>query len=211
MKRRTELHIHSNMSVMDGLTDIKMLLEKADRENMYAVAITDHGVCHGFPELFRLISGGKYNVRAIFGMEGYLLDDDSEESLRKEFESHKPYHIIIQVKNATGLKNLYKIASMSHMFYVMDQPILFNVPLIPKSFLKANREGLIIGSACEAGEFYRAVRKEKPLDELLSIAEFYDYLEIQPLSNNKFLVNQSMVKDINATAAASGSLYHARR
>ena len=55
MKRRTELHIHSNMSVMDGLTDIKMLLEKADRENMYAVAITDHGVCHGFPELFRLI------------------------------------------------------------------------------------------------------------------------------------------------------------
>ena len=46
MKRRTELHIHSNMSVMDGLTDIKMLLEKADRENMYAVAITDHGVCH---------------------------------------------------------------------------------------------------------------------------------------------------------------------
>ena len=88
MKRRTELHIHSNMSVMDGLTDIKMLLEKADRENMYAVAIIDHGVCHGFPELFRLISGGKYNVRAIFGMEGYLLDDDSEESLRKEFESN---------------------------------------------------------------------------------------------------------------------------
>lgn len=201
MKRRTELHIHSNMSVMDGLTDIKMLLEKADRENMYAVAITDHGVCHGFPELFRLISGGKYNVRAIFGMEGYLLDDDSEESLRKEFESHKPYHIIIQVKNATGLKNLYKIASMSHMFYVMDQPILFNVPLIPKSFLKANREGLIIGSACEAGEFYRAVRKEKPLDALLSIAEFYDYLEIQPLSNNKFLVNQSMVKDMDALKA----------
>lgn len=198
MRRRTELHIHSNMSVMDGLTDIEMLLKKADRENMYAVAITDHGVCHGFPELFRLISGGKYNVRAIFGMEGYLLNDDSEESLRKEFDSYKPYHIIIQVKNATGLKNLYKIVSMSHMFYVMDEPILFNVPLIPKSFLKANREGLIIGSACEAGEFYRAVRKERPLDELLKIAEFYDYLEIQPLSNNKFLVKQSMVHDMDA-------------
>lgn len=197
MNRRTELHIHSNMSIMDGLTDIEELFKKADRENMYAVAVTDHGVCHCFPELFKIANSGKYNVRAIYGMEGYLLDDDSEESLKAETDSLKPYHIIIQVKNQKGLLNLYKLVSMSHMFYIMEEPFLFNVPLIPKSLLKTHREGLFIGSACEAGQLYREVRKEKPMERLLELADFYDYLEIQPINNNKFLVNNMMVKDMD--------------
>ncbi len=207
MKSRTELHLHTNMSIMDGLTDVKRLFERAEKENMKAVAITDHGVCHAFPEIYKVVNEKQYKVKPIYGMEGYLLDDDSEESLKSEIDSLKPYHIIIQVKNMKGLRNLYKLVSLSHMFYVMKEPLLFNVPLIPKSLLKSHREGLIIGTACEAGQFYREVRKNKPIERLMELAEFYDYLELQPLANNRFLINFNMVKDINALKSINKKVF----
>lgn len=106
----------------------------------------------------------------------------------KDITKSESFHIVILVKNLTGLKNLYKIISASHLNY------FYRRPRIPKSLLKTHREGLILGSACEAGELYKAILKNKNDSELRNIVNFYDYLEIQPIGNNMHLVRNGMVK-----------------
>ncbi len=114
-------------------------------------------------------------------MEGYYLPSDAvkEES----------YHISVLVKNEIGRKNLYKLVSISNLEY------FYNKPIILKKELDENREGLLIGSSCKAGELYRAIVEGKTDEEIEQIANYYDYLEIQPIANNHNLITEGIIKD----------------
>ena len=107
----------------------------------------------------------------------------------KKLPSH---HAVILAKNDTGRINLYKLVSLSHLDYYNRRP------RIPKSVFEENREGLIIGSACEAGELYQAILRGQSQEEINRLVDFYDYLEIQPLGNNAFMVREEKYNDIQS-------------
>ncbi len=198
--KRVELHVHTQMSAMDAVIPVETLIKTAADWNWNAVAITDHGVIQAFPNAAitaeKLAKAGK-KIKIIYGMEGYLVGED--------FKQKFANHVIILAKNKVGLANLYKLISISQIKYMHYRP------RIPKTLLSDLRDGLIIGSACEAGELIRAIVAGKDDAELEAIANFYDYLEIQPIHNNDFLVrsedfpnitNDDDLKNINLKVAA---------
>ena len=102
------------------------------------------------------------------------------------------YHVIILATNQTGRVNLYRLVSMSHLKYYGRNA------RIPKSELAKHREGLIVGSACEAGELYQAILNEKSEERIAKLVNFYDYLEIQPLGNNKFMIESDKISKVKS-------------
>ena len=354
-EKRVELHLHTRMSAMDATCGVSEIIELAAKWGHKAIAITDHGVVHSFPEAKK--ASNKNNIKLIFGCEGYLLPDcelvpiggnyvalavtltgsgihtrvfelaaerfnsdgtiidsfhtfvnpgvpptgaikrltgcDAEtfdtapvlsqaaktlgeyigddtivihdreklgslfdllgescpisrncistamlmqylrrdlhaeervlpetgaseaahrtadiaiESIRKceelhvsslpvidasakDLEKRRTNHIILIAATQPGLKNLYKLVSYSNLDH------FYKTPRIPRSLLNIHRQGLIIGSACEAGELFRAIVDRKSEEEIEKIASFYDYLEIQPIGNNAFLVREGLAAD----------------
>ena len=185
-EKRVELHLHSKMSQMDAMTDAGVLVARAAAWGHRAVAITDHGVLQGYPAAFD--AGEKNKIKVIYGVESYIFDDVREgapktwediEKALKEKREHT-YHQIILVLNNIGLKNLYKLVSHAHTEHFYKRPVTL------KSDLIAHREGLLIGSACEAGELYRAIENGAPEARIKELVDFYDYMEIQPNGNNAF-------------------------
>lgn len=192
-EKRVELHCHTKMSKMDGLTPMKDLVKQAIKWGHKALAITDHGVVQAFPFCYDAAEGS--DLKLIFGMEGYLISDRSmkgadmdqepTDTLKKSrVPKIRSHHIILLAKNEMGLRNLYKLVTVSHLRHFNKRPLL------PREVISQYREGIIIGSACEAGELYQAVRGGVSDTELEEIASFYDYLEIQPTGNNMFLVRE---------------------
>ncbi|WP_324824178.1 PolC-type DNA polymerase III [Sinanaerobacter sp. ZZT-01] len=398
-EKRVELHVHTKMSAMDGLIEISDLIKTAGSWGHKALAITDHGVVQAFPEAAKAVKKNKLDIKLIFGLEGYLLDDEGNTSamptgldtsgeyvvfdlettglsptaneiieigavkvknkviidefltfvkpsvahlpekiteltgitddmlkdappldeifdsfmtfigdlplvahnadfdisfvrvacakrgkellnakvdtlymsrtLLKDLKRHKlnlvanalgvalenhhravddakaaagiliklfdkmeeagftrlndiekvngsseidyktkgTNHIILLAKNQEGLKNIYELVSRSHLDF------FYKKPRIPKSVLLQYREGIIIGSACEAGQIYRAVLEKRSEKEIEKIIDLYDYLEIQPLCNNHFLIEKGKVideeelKQINRSIIALGEKY----
>ncbi|MCM3003737.1 PolC-type DNA polymerase III [Priestia koreensis] len=144
--------------------------------------------------------------RAIYDAEatGYLLAKMLKDAMEKEITSHnqfndymgqgnayqraRPYHVTILAKNETGLKNLFKLVSISHLNY------FYRVPRIPRSKLQKYREGLLIGTACDRGEVFENMM-QKSAEEAEKVAEFYDYIEVQPPANYQHLIEMELVRD----------------
>ena len=127
-----------------------------------------------------------------------MLDNMSEKSDPLKL---RPYHMIIFAKDLEGLKNLYKLISFSYLDYYK------RFPRMPKSVIEQHRDGLIIGSACEAGELYRAILDGKSQQEIDDIASFYDYFEIQPICNNRFLIDEGKVASDEALRDINRRIY----
>lgn len=129
----------------------------------------------------------------------------AEENLN--YKNQSTYHIIILAKNEVGIKNLYKLVSESHINY------FYRRPRIPRSLLEKYREGLILGTACEAGELFKAIMRGATDEEVKILVDFYDFLEIQPIGNNQFMLEKGMAKteedlrDFNRKIVNYGEMY----
>lgn len=195
-KERVELHLHTNMSGMDGINTASEYVEEAKKHGMSAIAITDHSVVQAFPEAYK--AAQKNDIKLIYGMEGYFVDDTEKgisniskinECNNVPYYKGKRYHITILVENKIGLKNMYRLVSKSYTEH------FWKVPIILKSELIKYREGLIYGSACSEGEIFEAVLEDKSHEELDKISDFYNFLEVQPIENNKHLIETGRVAD----------------
>ncbi len=182
-EKRVELHLHTNMSAMDAMSSAKSIVKKAMKWGHKAIAITDHGCVQAFPEACNTARGTGFKI--IYGCECYLVNDINDDGSKKtldEIKADRYFHCILLVKNKVGLKNLYKLVSRSNIDYFHKKPRM------PKSLIDEMREGLIIGSACSEGELYHAFLTGASKEKIVEIANFYDYLEIQPVGNNEYMI-----------------------
>ncbi|MCL2665715.1 MAG: PHP domain-containing protein, partial [Defluviitaleaceae bacterium] len=175
--KRVELHLHSQMSATDGVTPISEFIKRASYWGHTAIAITDHGAAQAYPEAME--AAKKTDLKILYGTEAYLIHGPENKQ--------RNYHAVIFAKNQKGLRNLYELISISHTNY------FYKRPRVPKEEFIRLREGLVIGSACESGELFCALREGKSVDAIENIASFYDYLEIQPLANNFFMLRSGAV------------------
>ena len=207
--KRVELHIHSKMSQMDGFNEAKDIVTQAAKWGQPAVAVTDHGVVQAFPdcaaEAKKQAEKGR-PIKVIYGVEGYVFDDADcrDENGDIDYKTKPTNHIIILAKSQEGLKNIYKLVSYSHLNF------FYKKPRLPWSLIEKHREGLIIGSACSAGEVFlsmvkrvsynkrthtRHITEQASPEEQERIASRYDYLEIQPVINNRFMLEEEFYLD----------------
>ena len=169
------------MSIKNHKLDTVAKFLKIPEFNHHRASDDARALAYIFIELLKIASKNK-NISTLQEINSSLAGNDTKKAI-----SH---HMSILVKNQVGLKNLYKLISMAHLKY------FYKKPRIPKSQLIKHREGLIIGSACEAGELFRAITGGRPWEDLLEIAKFYDYLEIQPLGNNEFMIREGIANSV---------------
>ena len=196
-QKRVDLHTHSKMSAMDGVCSAAVLVKQAFVWGHKAIAVTDHGNVQAFPEVMDAVEqirthGG--DMKPIYGMEGYLINDSSPDIDPKNLPV---YHFTILVKNQIGLKNLYRLVSLSNLNY------FYKKPRIPFFELQKYREGLIIGSGGLDSELFFAIADGKSQEEVNAVAEKYDYFEIQPAISK---LHKKVNKKIAELAEKQGKL-----
>lgn len=192
LNKRVELHLHTQMSQMDAVTPAKELIKRAASWGMKSIAITDHGVVQAFPEAKHAVDDLGLDIKVLYGVEAYFVPDDEIPEGENGWKKIKPYHAIILTQTQKGLRNLYELISVSHIQYFHKRPRVL------QSVFEKYREGLILGSACEQGQLYKAILQNKPQEEIEKIAQYYDYLEIQPLGNDEFMIRDGIVPDKEA-------------
>ncbi len=189
--KRVELHAHTKMSALDAVTPVEAYVARAIEWGHPAVGISDHGVVHSFPEAHKAAKG---RIKLLLGMEAYLVPDvDFVDQLRQAKEGRRSrdevripeyWHCMLYAATDEGRRHLYELVSHSHT------RSFYRKPLISKALLASKRAGLLVGSACEQGELYQAVVAGAGDADLERIASFYDYLEVQPVENNAFMVRK---------------------
>ena len=170
--KRIELNAHTQMSEMDSVLPVRDVIRKATDWGWRAVAITDYESVQTFPEAMKIAR--HYGIKVIYGMDVYMTENTSEESVGN--------HISVLARNEKGLFNLYLLVTNSYFLFFHKQP------RIPQYFIQDCRDNLLLGSSGIEGELVRGIAADKSDKELLSIAEFYDYLEIQPAENYSVLI-----------------------
>ena len=191
---RVELNLHTEMTKMKGFIEVKDYIKKAIEYGMTSLAVTDYEVVQAFPEAHRLLGDDNPEMKMIYGMEANI-----------EFDNNKIYNATILVKDKIGLKNLYKLVSLSYLKYYNDKPV------IPFNIYKENAGGLIIGACFNNGELYNAIINDVPDAELYNIASKYDYLEICPINENKRDIIKKIIdigNKANKTVVATGNVYY---
>ena len=181
---RVELHCHSVYSQEDGVSTVKDIIEFAADNGMPAVALTDHASVSGFGEAAHYSSQHE-NFKMIYGMEAFVVNDlePSVTGDEKYIKESPSFHVTFLIVNETGKENLYQLMSDSEERYKAYKP------RIPWSEIQKNREGLLVGSACEVGELYLAVMDGESDEVLEEIASRYDYIEVQPAENKLYCVD----------------------
>lgn len=198
-------HLPLNNSVLDTLNLSRALLKKLKNHKLktitahYNIKLLNH---------HRAIDDAKATSEILLELIKLLkekgINNLSEiNELRLELlPNHiRPNHALILVKNHTGLKNLYKLISRSHLKHY------FRTPRIPKSELSSMRQGLLIGSGCQAGEIYKGIINGISEEEINEKCKFYDFLEVQPIMNNYFLINKGLVEDTEALKLNNKYIY----
>lgn len=180
---RVELHCHTNYSRMDGLSDSEDIFRYAKQKGMKAIAFTDYDNILVYPEIQSLAEGEYGNIKPIYGIE-LLVEEDiilPVEGISKvECDGISSYYVIVLVRNEQGLKNLYKI---------IDEASDKNRLCISWSRLLELREGLLLGSGCAAGEVFHSLMNGLQDELVTQIASRYDFLEVQPAANNRWLID----------------------
>ncbi|MCD4712943.1 MAG: PolC-type DNA polymerase III [Clostridiales bacterium] len=180
--------------ILDTLSLSRLLLTGIKKHNLKAVTkhlkivLTDH---------HRAVADAEATSRVLMKFFEMLKENGIEDvksindyaRLNFDFSMREMFHVIILAQNQKGLRNLYEIVSHSNL------NTYYRKPRVPKSLLLEKREGLIIGSACESGELFKGYMNNLPREQLVEIAKFYDYLEIQPTGNNGFMISNGRVKD----------------
>lgn len=184
------LHVHTQYSILDGLTKIDAIAAKAKEDGMTAVAITDHGSMFGVKEFHKIISGA--GLKPIIGMEVYMAFRSID---KRERQDQKRYHLILLAKNLTGYHNLLKLATTSY------EEGFYYKPRIDKEVLAKHQEGIIALSACMAGEIPNKIMEmnidegEKALNEYLEIFGEDFYIELQRHPATDPMMNQEVYRD----------------
>ena len=189
------IHNHSDYSLLDGASQLPLMVERAKELGMSALALTDHGVMYGAIELLKLCNSA--GIKPIIGNEMYLINGSIDDPQPKK---EKRYHLVVLAKNLVGYRNLVKLTTISHLRGIRGRGI-FSRPCIDKELLETYKEGLIVSTACLGGEIPQAILKGR-VDVAKEVASWFKYqfgedfyLEIQDHgSNEDRIVNVEICK-----------------